>query len=191
MGKIETEVKKRAKKDNLQKIILESLLAVGLVGVAITAPNAIKVLRQLGIIDARNKNSSRSLQVLIRNGYVEFKKDQRGKKHLSITEKGRKKLRGIELSNFKLKKPKNWDGKWRVIIFDIKEKRRKVRDELRIYLNKIGFVRLQDSVWVYPYDCEDLLLLLKADLLLGRSLLYIVADVIENDKHLKEEFGIR
>ena len=53
-----------------------------------------------------------------------------------------------------------------------------------------GFLRLQDSVWVYPYDCEDFVALLKADLRLGREMLYIIAEKIENDGWLRQEFNL-
>ena len=54
----------------------------------------------------------------------------------------------------------------------------------------IGFVRLQDSVWVYPYDCEDLITLLKADFRVGKDVLYLIVDSIENDKYLRAEFNL-
>ena len=57
-------------------------------------------------------------------------------------------------------------------------------------MRELGFIRLQDSVWVYPYDCEDLMALLKADLKLGSAVLYMVVEHIENDKHLRAEFGL-
>ena len=47
---------------------------------------------------------------------------------------------------------KDWDGFWRVIIFDVKEKDRKSRDDLRRHLIKLGFGRLQDSTYITPYD---------------------------------------
>jgi len=190
MGKIEKRVKKRARKENIQALILESLRMAAVMGVAITAPNAIQTLKKFGLTDTASRNSNRSLKRLLSNGLIEFKVALSGKKFLSITGLGRKKLDYLELNNFFFKKPKFWDGKWRVIIFDIKEKYRYKRDALRAYLVKIGFVKLQASVWVFPYDCEDLLLLLKTDLELGRSLLYVVADTIENDKYLREEFGL-
>ena len=55
----------------------------------------------------------------------------------------------------------------------------------------IGFVRLQDSVWVYPYDCEDLIVLLKADFKIGKDVLYMIVDEMEGDTHLRKEFGLR
>ena len=54
----------------------------------------------------------------------------------------------------------------------------------------IGFLRLKDSVWVYPYDCEDLVTLMKADFKIGKDILYIIAETIENDSWLKKEFGL-
>lgn len=54
----------------------------------------------------------------------------------------------------------------------------------------LGFVRLQDSVWVYPYDCEDLITLLKADLKVGKDVLYVVADRIEYDQPLRTLFDL-
>ena len=75
-------------------------------------------------------------------------------------------------------------------MFDIKEKRKSTRDKIRHNLFKIGFIRLQDSVWVYPYDCEDFINLMKADFKIGKDLLYVVADKIENDKFLAQHFKL-
>ena|SRR3989338_857086 len=195
MGKIETEVKKRVRKENLKKILLGSVVAVGMLGVAVLAPNALQVLRQLGLVErgqyGRNSNLSRSLKRLLRNQLLKFETASSGKKYLMITEKGRRQLNILESRDFILEKPKRWDGKWRVIIFDIKEKRRSARDQLRTTLHRIGFIKLQKSVWIYPYDCEDLIMLLKADFELGKNLLYMVVDSIENDTWLKKFFGFK
>jgi phenylacetic acid degradation operon negative regulatory protein len=50
-----------------------------------------------------------------------------------------------------------WDKKWRLVIFDIPEKRRIVRDVLRYQLKQFGFVPLQQSVWVTKRNCTDVL----------------------------------
>ena len=44
MGKIETEIKKRVRKENLQRVLLSSVAAVGMLGVAVLAPNALQTL---------------------------------------------------------------------------------------------------------------------------------------------------
>lgn len=96
----------------------------------------------------------------------------------------------MESIDYHICKPKKWDGKWRILIFDISEKRKRDRDKLRFILRSIGFFKLQNSVWVYPYDCEDLINLLKTDLHIGKAILYIVADKIEYDINLKKRFDL-
>lgn len=110
---------------------------------------------------------------------------------LRLTKKGQMLFREIERRDFKLTRPKRWDKKWRVLIFDIPEKRRGLRDKVRSTLRSIGFERLQDSVWVYPYDCEDLITLLKADFKIGKDLLYLIVDKIENDTVIRKFFGLQ
>lgn len=50
-----------------------------------------------------------------------------------------------------------WDGKWRIVIWDIPEKRRLARDLLRFKLKQLGFKQWQKSVWVSKVNCTDLL----------------------------------
>lgn len=67
---------------------------------------------------------------------------------------------------------KKWDGFWRVIIFDIKEEDRKSRDDLRNYLVKLRFGRLQNSTYISPYDFDNSFLdWLKARKLRGKVML--------------------
>jgi len=192
MSELEKELKKEKRKTNIQKIILGTIATAGILGIALVAPNAVQILKSFGV-DKKLKNfkydANRSLKGLLSSGLVVFiEKD--GKKYLKLTEKGKLKLIRLEKFNFKIKKPKRWDKKWRIVIFDIPQKRRLQRDNLRFTLKQIGFVRLQHSVWVYPYDCEELITLLKLDFKIGKDILYIIADKIENDKILKEHYKL-
>lgn len=78
-----------------------------------------------------------------------------------------------------------------VTFFDIPERRRGVRSRLRLFMSEYGFVRLQDSVWIYPYDCEDLIALAKANLRIGVDVLYMIVERLERDTHLREQFNLR
>jgi hypothetical protein len=49
---------------------------------------------------------------------------------------------------------------------------------------------MQDSVWIFPYDCEELVALLKADFKVGKDLLYMVVEKIENDHALRLHFNL-
>jgi len=193
MGNLEQEIKKKDKRKNIQKIILSTIFAAGMLGVAFVAPNVLSVIKQLERSSKRKKNLKYSINDsftrLRERGLIEIV-EVNGKKVARITEKGENKLDFLDKHNFKLKIPKKWDGRWRVVIFDIKESRSKTRFLLRKTLSQIGFVRLQNSVWLYPYDCEDLISLLKADFKLGKDVLYLIVEKLENDWHLRKSFNL-
>ena len=156
---------------------------------ALVAPNALQTLEQFGWIKTRRSHKAtinRSVERLKRTGLV--KKD--GYDFLELTEQGQKRLSEIERADYEIPKPKWWDGKWRIVSFDIKERRREVRVLLRKTLEVVGFVHLHHSVWVYPYDCEEFISLLKADYHSGVEVLYIVAEYIENDRWLRKRFNL-
>lgn len=193
MGQMEKESKKRTRKANLQKAILSTIFAVGGLSIALMAPKMTKVLAEFEPDFMKNKyrkySFNRSLTRLKNAGLIVFEKTEKGN-FARLTQKGEAKLRQLELNDYKIKKPKHWDGKWRILAFDIKEERKSVRNKIRLTLRQIGFIRLQDSVWVYPYDCEDLIMLLKTDFKIGKDLIYIIADSIENDKNLCRNFNV-
>ena len=182
MGVLEEKIKRKTRIKNLEKIILGTVATAGLLSVALLAPNALQALKLLGWKPHRRQREVivRSRSRLIKHGLLTH--DEKG--FLKLTPKGETKLRELEQREYKLPHPKCWDKKWRVLIFDIPEKRKYLREKIRNTLGAIGFSQLQKSVWVYPYDCEDLIALLKADFKVGRDLLYLVVDEMENDKKL-------
>lgn len=187
MGKLEEKSRRKAKRGEIQKLILETVKLAGILSVGLVAPNVISSMHKLGIISNKRQGEvvNSSASNLAKKGWLKFNGE-----FYELTEEGERKLRQFEFQGYKLDKPKRWDGKWRVIIFDIMEKKRAIRDRIRILLVSIGFYRLQDSVWVYPYDCEDVIGLLKTDFGVGKEVLYMIVDEIENDKRLREEFNL-
>lgn len=193
MGQLEKISKQRARKADLQKAILSTLFALGGLSVALVAPKMTRILSKLEPEFMKNKfrkySFNRSFARLKDAGLIIFKKTGKGN-FVRLTPSGESKLRQLELNDFKIKKPKHWDGKWRLLMFDIREERKGIRNKIRFTLKQIGFIRLQDSVWVYPYDCEDLIMLLKTDFKIGKDLLYVIADTIENDNNLRKVFNL-
>ena len=175
------------KKGELQRIILRTVGAVSLLSVALLAPNALQALDKLGIIGRKRQKETilTAQKNLVRNKLLTEHRNV-----LKLTPKGEAKLRQLELNDFKFKKPSRWDGKWRILMFDIEENQSVLRDKIRRTLMTIGFLRLQNSVWIYPYPCKNLITLLKADFKIGSELLYITADSIEYDTELRKSFGL-
>ena len=158
------------------------------IAVAAVAPNVFGILGK-NFYKQYNKRFQSSLTKLIKAGYVQIEEVD-GVKKLHLTKKGVWFAAQIGVGSLVPKKPKRWDGKWRMLIFDIPETRKKSRSQIRLVLMNLGFCRLQDSVWVYPYDCEEFITVLKIDLKLRSEVLYVIADKIENDKKLRAHFGL-
>ncbi len=171
-----------------KRAILDTIKGAGVIAVIAIAPGIAKVVdkRLIDKILSSDRPYSyfRTLTGLEKKGLIRIS-TKGGKQIAELTKLG---LKTLELSS-PIKK-KRWDRKWRVLIFDIPETRRGTREKIRITLRDKGFHRIQDSVWVLPYDCEDLVTLLKADLRIGKELLYMIVDSIEGDRKLKEIFGL-
>lgn len=75
-------------------------------------------------------------------------------KYFKLTKKGKREANYIK---WKLKTidRRTWDKKWRVLSFDVPEKKRRLREKLRWRLRNLNFIRLQDSVWVTPLHIEN------------------------------------
>jgi len=183
---------KRETKVKVGKIILGTIGAVGVLSVAVVAPNAIQAIEMFYPKDKRryyNWYVNTAIGRLEQQGLIKFE-NKDGKKFVRLTEKGKNKLLKYQLQEIKIKKPRKWDKKWRVIIFDIKEYKRYIRDGLRKELVNLGFLKLQNSVWVHPYECEEVIIMLKSHFQIGKDALYMTVEKIENDKWLKQEFGL-
>jgi len=94
------------------------------------------------------------------------------------------------LLNFKIQK-KKWNGKWYMLFFDVPEIQRNKRDYLRKYLRKIGFYQYQKSVYIFPFECENEVLLIKKIVAGGMYMKYIIADKIEDEDKIKRHFNLK
>ena len=93
------------------------------------------------------------------------------------------------LLDFK-KKNKQWNGKWFLVFFDVPETQRNKRDYLRRYLIKLGFYQYQKSVYLFPYECEKEVELIKKIVEGAKYMKYIIAEKIEDELKAKEYFKL-
>ena len=125
---------------------------------------------------------------LLREGYVEKRETSAGVV-VKITEKGKRRVLLFKLEEMKPKQDK-WDKLWRVVFFDISEIDKNKRDQLRKYLKKLGLKQMQESVWVSPYKVEDEVKYLREVLEVPHGVKLGTLKEIENEKELKEWFGL-
>lgn len=153
-----------------------------------------RLLKHLGIPSSTTRNPTyrlrEAVQRLTAKGLVEWEHTGSGWK-TRLTKQGVAHARTTHAADrVHIPKPKKWDGRWRMVIFDVWESRRNVRNALRMALQKAGFLRVQDSVWIHPYDCEELVAFLRTELRLGGSVIYVVAEGIEHDEKFKRHFQL-
>jgi len=186
---MEAEVRNRVRRTKINNALIAAAAVTGGIAVAAIAPNVLGVIARSKYFRQRKYQIHSSLSRLISAGYLLLVSED-GRKRIRLTPKGEKYAALMGEGKLVPKKPRRWDQKWRLLIFDIPERRRKTRTQIRATLVSLGFSRLQDSVWVYPYDCEDLITLLKADFKIGKDVLYVIADKIEYDAPLRAKFGL-
>jgi len=192
MKKMRTET--RGRYLPMRNLILRTLAIGGIMSVALVAPRALTLLKKLdrGATNRKNlyRRITKAITDLERSGLVKTS-GERGHRNVVLTEKGRTAIDTMYANEYRIPEPAFWDGKWRVVIFDIREKRRKARSQLRLLLYNAGFLRLQDSVWIYPYPCDEFIGLVRAHLKSGTGeLLSFVAEAIESDRRLREHFRL-
>lgn len=88
------------------------------------------------------------------------------------------------------KKNKKWNKKWYMVFFDVPEIQRSKRDYLRRYLRMLGFFAYQKSVYLFPYECEDEIRLIKKIVEGATYMKYIIAERIEDEELAKKYFQL-
>lgn len=95
-----------------------------------------------------------------------------------------------KLALYKPKRSK-WDGFWRIIFFDIPEKKRRYRDYLRDVLKILGFKELQKSIWITPHKIPNFLQDLLWEERIKHFTRFITVKHIDYDKDLRKHFKLK
>ena len=75
------------------------------------------------------------------------------KSYYKLTERGVSRVDEAARRIYKLD-PHEWDGKWRVVMYNIPEEKRQVRDDFRKELQWSGFGNLSNGCWISPNNFE-------------------------------------
>src|SRR3989338_3823063 len=176
-------------------VIAKSLLVLtaiaGVATIAVVAPNIFAVFGgNSGRRRFFNKEEFRNAaSYLKKKNFVKMNKSN-GQYSMTITEKGADVVFNKTLRELKIKRPSQWDGFWRIIIFDIPDRHKWAREGFRKALRQIGMYCMQESVFVSPYPCEDALQFLVSVFGLSPYVRFIKTKHLDGDSDLKEIFGI-
>jgi len=170
-------------------LLLFGGLALGLSG---SPRRYFKILKAIGKEwEAINRDSLRkAIRRLYESRLITAKENPDGSAVMTLSSEGTRKARVLtrKLDDLRIEPPVRWDGKWRVVIFDIPTHLKPVREAFRFQLQRLGFYRLQKSVYVYPYECSDETDFLIEFFQVRRFVRQITAEFIDNALHLRQIF---
>lgn len=175
-----------------QKILL--LLMGGLVlGLSRSPSHSFRILKTMGREwrDINRQALWRAIRALYRSQLVATKKNHDGSLTLVLSAAGKRRVLTFTIDEMRIPKPEAWDRKWRVIIFDIPERQKKIRDAFRQHLKRLEFYELQKSVFVHPYPCSDEVEFLIELHQVRPYVRQLEVGRIDNELHLMQKFHLQ
>lgn len=174
--------------------ILLILGVMGFVSLAVLMPGLPKVLtpfmkkqyRKWGHYNKRRLRSE--LKRIEKIGLVE-EVEENGEVIYKLTEKGKNKSFKYKLEEMNLNKNK-WDGKWRIVAYDIPKDKKNQAEAFRNLLKKMSFYQLQKSVWLTPYQCNNEIEFLKNLYSLIDNVTILTTQGLEGEQTYKKYFGL-
>mgnify|MGYP001579747141 FL=1 len=121
---------------------------------------------------------------------ISWKESRNGMVTAIITERWKKKTLSFSADSMQITKPRHWDKIWRLVLFDIPERKRPARDALRDKLRELGFYQLQRSAFILPYPCREEIEFLVELFEIRLYVYYMEVYTVSNEAKLKLVFKI-
>ena len=131
----------------------------------------------------------RSIKRLESQKLVEIS-NENGKDIVKITQYGLQKVYKYSLINMSIIMPNYWDHKWRLVFYDVNDRRKWIRDRFHHILKNMGFYQLQESVYLHAYPCEKEVDFLRSYFGISAEVRLAIVDTIENDGVFRDFFGV-
>jgi len=177
---------------SVQQKVLLLLLGGSSLCLSTSPKQQFKILKAIekGWREINQQSLKRAIQNLYKSKLISCEEKANGEVKLVLTANGRKRALVHQLDKMEIQRPAKWDGKWRVVIFDVPEIKRKIRNALRFHLKQLGFYELQKSVFVFPFDCQNEIDFLIEFYNVRKFVRFMIANFLDNELHLKKIFGL-
>jgi len=174
-----------------QKILLLLLSGLSL-GLTRSPKQHFRILRAVPKAwrDIERRALYRALREFKERRLVDLTEKADGSVEVILTENGKKKALAYKIDEMKITEPARWDKKWRLVIFDIPEKKKRAREALREKLKELGFKELQKSVFVHPFESKDEVDFIVEFFAIRPYVRFLRSDFITNEADLKLRFKL-
>lgn len=182
---------KQFNKGELTKTILLSAVVGGAVATVLVLPGLAVLFKELDARDARERyRIKRTVERLYQQGYV-MREIKNGKEQLVVASKGKERITGYLTDELSISTKRRWDKKWRVVMFDIPEKKGKARRAVSWKIRDIGMFAIQNSVFISPYPCKKEIDLVTKHYEVEKYFVYFEAGHVECKNDLLSIFSLR
>lgn len=188
--------KNTVEKEHITQDILLGILKTGvLLTVAVIAPNVLQIIDSFA---SKKKeweryypsSVGRQITKLWRKGCVQIQETKNG--HVvTITDKGKTEVLKYDIDNISISEQNPWDGKWRMVFFDIATGYDSARHAFQNKLKSLGFFQMQKSVYIFPYPCEKEVKFLREVYDIPHSVKLAKVERLENDLELRSHFRLK
>jgi len=172
--------------------LLRFVVAGGTLSLGVMAPGMLKVLDKpthgfFKKLDQRARQREyRRLIAYMKSRKLIAENYQHG---LRITRTGMQRIKRADFDNLTIDKPSQWDGRWRIVMFDIPQSHDSGRRALTNKLKQMDFVLLQQSVWIHPFPCRHEVSAVCAHFSVTKYVTYIETSHIDYEYYLKKRFA--
>ncbi len=171
------------KQKEIIKYVGLGLLAVS----AIAMPGIASLLKYFNPKNAKEKYSlNKSYKDLVNKNIIFLSGDK-----IKLSRKGIELYKKYQTQDIKIKKPKKWNGVWHLVCYDIPEKYKKKRDYFRYVLQDLGFYKIQNSLWVIPWECKEEIAIVCQNIGVQPFVIYMNTDRIPNENKLKNKYNLK
>lgn len=177
-------------KNELTKEVLKGLAVGGVILSSFALPNLPQVLRLFGATNSRERYRIKRTILNLKKQKMVNIYERGGEDVMEVTEAGKKRILKYKLNEMGIKRPKKWDGFWRIIAFDVPEKYKKARNALSFKLQEMEFYHLQKSIYVCPFECKDEIDFIGKFFNVRKYMKYFVAKEIDGEEFLKKYYNL-
>ena len=107
---------------------------------------------------------------------------------LQLTDKARKRLDRISLDDLRARPTDVWDGRWRIILYDLPKDKDSGRHALVACLRSYGCLLLQKSAWITPFPCRQDIETISAQFGVDDYVTYFEAVSLDNEPAMIDRF---
>lgn len=172
----------------IAKNIMKGLAIAGTVVVAIAAPNALQAIAKFSdLMELDGWQIKRSIKKLQKKKFISLK-GSGSKVTMALTEKGKNYLSKLDLKELELEPI--WKQVWYLVLFDIPNTKTALRKEFVSYLKQLNLLKLQRSVWISPYECDDKVMRIASVIGIVRYVKIAKVTKIDDEEALKRYFAL-